>query len=155
MRRFRFRPQPPLRLRSPLERSAKKELGARMADVAGVDRRLDAAGRGLDECAEQAARGDAVGQLARALETGLRRHRWRLVRDRLVAEQQLEAARVDYTGKVKDLHVLEQLRERQHSEWLQEAQRAEQAELDEWAVLTCAQVGDRDGDGEGGAAWSA
>lgn len=136
MRRFRFRLASLLRLRSQIERSARKELAAAMADVNTIDQQIGAAAQGLADCADQAARTDSVGHLARALEAGLRRHQWRLVRQRKQAEQKLEAVRVEYTQKARELKTLQRLRDQEHTEWKQEAQRAEQAEIDEIAVLT-------------------
>ena len=150
MRRFRFRLASVLRLRSQVERSARKELAAAMAEVNAFDQQIEAAARGLTDCAEQAGRSDSVGQLARALEAGLRRHQWRLQKQRDVAEQQLDAVRVGYTQKARELKTLQRLRDQEHDEWKREAQRAEQAELDEMALLTGA--GRRD-DEQGEGSW--
>ena len=136
MRRFRFRLASVLRLRAQVERTARKELAAVMAEVNTLQQQLDAAQQALADCADQASRTDAVGQLARALEGGMRRHAWRLERQREQAEQRLEAARVDYAGKARELKTLQRLRDNEHELWRQEALRAEQAELDELAVLT-------------------
>ncbi|HEB53946.1 MAG TPA: flagellar export protein FliJ [bacterium] len=152
MRRFRFRLQPVLRLRSQYERLAQKELAAAMADVNTVDQQLRAAEQGLADCAEQAVRSDAVGWLARSLEDGLRRHKWRLARQLQNAERRLEAVRNDYTAKAREVKTLQRLRDQERATWQQERQRSEQAELDELALLTRG-VGadvdvDRDGPGE-------
>jgi flagellar export protein FliJ len=136
MRRFRFRLASLLRLRSQMERSARKELALAMAEVNNFDQQLAAAARGLTDCADQAARTDSVGHLARALEAGLRRHQWRLIRQRKSAEQKLNAVRVDYTQKARELKTLQRLKDQEHSDWKAEVQRAEQAELDEMALLT-------------------
>ena len=136
MRRFRFRLAALLRLRSQVERTARKELAAAMADVNTLDQQLAAATQALTECAEQAARGDSVGHFARALEGGMRRHQWRLDKQRKQAEQRLEAVRTDYTQKARELKTLQRLRDQEHTEWKQETLRAEQAELDELTVLT-------------------
>lgn len=135
MRRFRFRLASVLRLRSQVERTARKELAAAMAEVNTVQQQLDAAEQALAECADQAARGDAVGQLARALEGGMRRHTWRLDGQRKRAEQQLDGVRRGYTDKARELKTLQRLRDQEHGLWQQDAQRAEQAELDELAML--------------------
>jgi len=136
MRRFRFRLASLLRLRSQIERSARKELALAMAEVNNFDQQLAAAGRGLADCADQASRTDSVGHLARALEVGLRRHQWRLIRQRKSAEQKLGAVRVEYTQKARELKTLQRLRDQEHSEWQSEVHRSEQAELDEMALLT-------------------
>jgi flagellar biosynthesis chaperone FliJ len=44
--------------------------------------------------------------------------------------------RVDYAGKARELKTLQRLRDNEHELWRQDAVRAEQAELDELAVLT-------------------
>ena len=136
MRRFRFRLASLLRLRSQMERSARKELALAMAEVNNFDQQLAAAERGLSDCADQAVRTDSVGQLARALEGGLRRHQWRLLRQRKAAEQKLNTVRVEYTQKARELKTLQRLRDQEHAAWTTELQRAEQAELDEMALLT-------------------
>ncbi|MEZ6036040.1 MAG: flagellar export protein FliJ [Planctomycetota bacterium] len=136
MRRFRFRLQSVLRLRSQLERSARSELAGAMADVNVLDQQLQAADQGLRDCADHAARGDAVGQLARQLELGLRRHQWRLQRRRKDAERHLESVRVDYAAKARDKRTVERLREEEHDAWRRDVLRQEQAELDETSLLT-------------------
>lgn len=135
MRRFRFRLAPLLRLRGQFERVARRELAVAIGVVDGVDRRLAAATQGLRDCAAQGARTDGVGALARSLENGLRRHQWRLTKERQAAQQKADVARTDYTQKARDLRTLQRLREQQHTQWQQDAQRAEQAELDELAAL--------------------
>ena len=148
MRRFRFRLAPLLRLRSQIERSARKELAVAMAEVNGFDQQIQAAVRGLTDCAEQAGRSDSVGQLARALESGLRRHQWRLQKQRDVAEQKLDAVREGYAQKARELKTLQRLRDQQRDDWRRAVQRAEQAELDEMALLGGAATKD-DERGEG------
>lgn len=135
MRRFRFRLQPLVRLRSQLERNARRDLATAMAAVNEVEQQQQAAERGLRECADQAAGSGAVGLLARSLEVGLRRHKWRLDKQLAVAEQGLTRAQADYAQRAKDLKVLQQLRDKRREEWREEAMRAEQAELDELSRL--------------------
>lgn len=135
MRRFRFRLAPLLRLRAQFERASRRELAAAMGGLATIDQKLAAAAQGLRECADQGARPDAVGQLAKALENGLRRHHWRLQKQLREAQQRLDAVRADYTQKQKDLRTLQKLRDQQRETWRQDALRAEQAELDELSSL--------------------
>ncbi|MFK7739084.1 MAG: flagellar export protein FliJ [Planctomycetota bacterium] len=136
MKRFRFRLASLLRLRSQVERSARRELAIAMAEVHGFEQKLEAVARGLAESAEQAARTDAVGQLARSLEVGLRRHQWRLKEQRRGAEQKLDRARGAYATKARELSTLRNLRDKEHEAWRQETLREEQAELDELAMLS-------------------
>jgi len=136
MRRFRFRLAPLLRLRAQFERTSRRELASTMGALATVEQKLAAAAQGLRECADQGARPDAVGQLAKALESGLRRHHWRLQKDQKVAVQKVDVARADYAQKARDLRTLQKLREQQHAAWRLAAMRTEQAELDELAALT-------------------
>ncbi|MFN7588829.1 MAG: flagellar export protein FliJ [Planctomycetota bacterium] len=134
MRRFRFRLAPVLRLRAQLERTARRELATAMGTLASVDQKL-AAAAGLRDCADQASRADGVGQLAKGLEQGLRRHHWRLQKQRAEAQQRLDVVRADYTQKARDLKALQKLRDQQREAWRLETQRAEQAELDELAAM--------------------
>jgi flagellar export protein FliJ len=135
MRRFRFRLAPLLRLRSQFERASRRELAAAMGVLVGVDQKLAAAAQGLRDCAEQGARPDAVGQLAKALENGLRRHHWRLQKQQKEAQQRLDVVRADYAQKQRDLRALQKLRDQQREAWRQDAMRSEQAELDELSSL--------------------
>jgi flagellar export protein FliJ len=135
MRRFRFRLAPLLRLRAQFERSARRELAAAVGTVHGVEQRLAAAAQGLADCGAHAATNGAVGHLARALETGLQRHQWRLRSDLQRASQRLDAVRADYTVKVRDLRTLQRLRDERRAQWLAAVQKHEQAELDELARL--------------------
>lgn len=135
MERFRFRLAPLLRLRAQFERTSRRELATAMGALATVEQRLAAAALGLRECAEQGARPDAVGNLAKALETGLRRHHWRLQRQQQDAAKKVDVARADYAVKARELRTLQRLRDQQYDAWRVQAQRTEQAELDELAAL--------------------
>ncbi len=135
MRRFRFRLAPLLRLRSQLERNARRELAAAVAEVSVFDQRLAAAAQGLKDCADQAAGSGAVGQLARALENGLRRHQWRLRTEQQKAQKKLDVVRAEFVVKSRELRTLQQLRDKRHEEWRLEVQRQEQSEIDELASL--------------------
>lgn len=136
MRRFRFRLAPLLRLRAQFERSQKRELANAMGVVNSLDQRLVAAGQGLADCAAQAGEPGAQGQLARALEVGLRRHQWRLRGELQKAQQKLEVARAEYLQRARDLKQLQNLRDKRRDEWRLQVQKAEQAEIDELAQLS-------------------
>ncbi|MCC7066709.1 MAG: flagellar export protein FliJ [Planctomycetes bacterium] len=136
MRRFRFRLAPLLRLRSQFERSSRRELATAMAAVNTVDQQIAAAAQGLKDCADQGAQPGALGQLARALENGLKRHQWRLRSELQKAQNRVEVVRADYVIKARDLKTLKNLRDKRREEWRREATKAEQAELDELARLS-------------------
>jgi flagellar FliJ protein len=135
MRRFRFRLAPLLRLRSQLERNARRELAKAVAEVSVFDQRLAAVAQGLKDCGDQAAGTGAVGQLARSLEIGLRRHQWRLRTEQQKAQKKLDVARAEFVVKSRELRTLQQLRDKRHDEWRQEVQKREQGEIDELASL--------------------
>ncbi|MBL8722678.1 MAG: flagellar export protein FliJ [Planctomycetes bacterium] len=134
MRRFRFRLQSVLRLRGQFERVARGELAAAAAAVSSIEQRLEAATRGRDDCAAEANQPGAVGALARALETGLQRHRLRLEAERQRAEVQRERARLAWLGRVREQRTVAQLREQQFAAWRLAAGRAEQAEIEALAA---------------------
>ena len=135
MRRFRFRLASLLRLRSQIERAARKDLALAMAEINGIDQQIDAAEQGLGEFAEQASRSDSVGELARSLESGLRRHRWTLVKKRAEAEKRLESVRTAYAQKAREKRTLERLRDQEQQAWREQTLRDEQAEMDELAGM--------------------
>jgi flagellar export protein FliJ len=131
MRRFRFRLSPLLRLRSQHERIARRELAAATSAISAIDQKLAAAAQGLADCGAQAPASGPVGRLARALETGLRRHQWRLQTQQRLAQQRLDAVRAEYVQRARDLKTLKNLRDKRREEWLLEARKVEQAELEE------------------------
>ncbi len=149
MRRFRFRLQPLLRLRQQVERSARRELAVAMAEVNRLDQQIAAAEQGLRDCADQAAANTAVGQLARSLETGLRRHQLRLRGKQQKAQERVDVVRSDYVVKARDLKALQRVREQRFADWRTETLKAEQAELDELARLgRAARIDDEGARGE-------
>lgn len=135
MRRFRFRLDPLMRLRSQLERAARRELARATAELHAVDQQLAAAAHGRREFGETAVRGGPTGMLARALEAGLARHEWRLLGSQRRFAAALESARADYMQKARELGTLEKLEARRRDEWRADVQRAEEQELDELARL--------------------
>ena len=135
MRRFRFRLDGLLRLRSQLERAARRQLAVATADVATVEQRMEAAVRGLQDCEQQARGSGSVAMLARAMADGLVRHRHRLTNELRGAEARLDRARTDWLQSRRDHQVIEKLRQRRHQEWRQEQARDEQHELEELAQL--------------------
>lgn len=130
MRRFRFRLQSVLRLRSQLERQARGELAAAAAAVAGVDQRMAAARRGRDDCAAEARAPGALGELARALEAGLQRHLAQLAVERQRAVAVQERAQSAWLGRVREQRAVARLRDDQLAAWRTAAVAGEQAELE-------------------------
>jgi flagellar export protein FliJ len=135
MRRFRFRLQPLVRLRTQLERQSRRDLATAMTAVNQLEQQVAAAAAGVQECAAQSADTGAIGQFARALELGLRRHEWRLQGELQQASKRLETVRGAYVQKARDLNALKNLREQRRDEWRRAAQQAEQAELDALASM--------------------
>ncbi|MFM1871465.1 MAG: Flagellar FliJ protein [Planctomycetota bacterium] len=135
MRRFRFRLQPLVRLRAQFEKQARRELATAMTAVNQLEQQAAAAAQGVRDCADQAADSGAVGMLARSLEVGLRRHRWRVEKQLEGANKSLERAQGEYAKRMKDLKMVAQLRDKRRAEWRDQVVRAEQAELDELAAL--------------------
>ncbi len=135
MRRFRFRLTPLLRLRAQLERTARRELAIAMGAVSAIDQKLAASEQGLRDCEMQAARTDSIGQLAKAFENGLRRHRWRLGKQLQEAQQRLDVVRADYMTKAHELRTLQKLRDQKKAAWRLEVMQQEQSELDELAAM--------------------
>ena len=147
MRRFRFRLTPLLRLRSQHERIARRELAVAIGAISAIDQRLLAAAQGLADCGEQAPASGSVGRLARALETGLRRHQWRLQAQQRLAQQRLDAVRAEYMQKARDLKTLKNLRDKRRGEWLAGVQKAEQAELEELGQAARTRLGNHGNEG--------
>lgn len=135
MRRFRFRLQPLVRLRSQFEKQARRDLATAMTTVNQLEQQAAAAAQGVRDCADQAADSGAVGMLARSFEVGLQRHRWRVEKQLAGANKGLERAQVEYAKRMRDLKMVEQLRAKRRAEWRDQVVRAEQAELDELAAL--------------------
>lgn len=138
MRRFRFRLEGLLRLRGQFERAARRELAAATGRVAAVEQRIAVAEDGLRQCEEQGAGATPASRLARSLEQGLRRHRFRLQHALRAAEAQLDNARTGWSAARRDHRVLEQLRERRVADWRTSVARDEQSELEELARLRAA-----------------
>jgi len=135
MRRFRFRLEGLLRLRSRLERTSQRALAAAMSDVARVEQRMTSASDGLRQFEDQACGNGAEAMLAQALADGLRRHRFRLKNELSGAEARLDRARTDWLDSRRQHRVIQQLRERRLEEWRVEAGGREQCEIEELARL--------------------
>ncbi len=90
MRRFRFRLDGLLRLRSQMERAAQRDLAMAAADVAAVEEHMRLLQQGLSECDEQSRGSGAVAMLSRTMADGLQRQRLRLGNDLRGAQARLD-----------------------------------------------------------------
>ena len=133
MGRFQFRLAGLLRLRTQMEKTARRTLAAAMGNVANVEQRMATATIGLAECEQLGCGTDAHAPLARALAQGLARHRLRLQNELRAAHAQLERTRGDWIERRREQRTLDVLRDKQREEWKMERQRAEQHELEELA----------------------
>ncbi len=145
MRRFRFRLAPLLRLRSQLERQARRELATATTALQEVDRQLHAAAAGRREFADLAAKGGPEGQLARGLADSLAGRELRLLAQQRRAMAEFDKARTAYVARARDLGTLKKLEERKREDWRAATSAAEQAEIDELAQLLRATAEDADG----------
>ncbi|MEQ1632752.1 MAG: flagellar FliJ family protein [Planctomycetota bacterium] len=133
MGRFRFRLQGLLRLRTQMEKTARRTLATAMGNVTNVEQRMATATSGLAECERMGCGPDAHAPLARALAQGLARHRLRLQNELRAAHAQLERARGDWVERRREQRTLDVLRDKQREDWLLQRQRDEQHELEELA----------------------
>ncbi|MFO1078597.1 MAG: flagellar export protein FliJ [Planctomycetota bacterium] len=135
VRRFHFRLLPLLRLRSQLERQARRELAGATTVLQEVDRQLQAAAAGRRDFAERAAQGGSEATLARALADGLAARELRLLAQQRRAIVQFDAARSTWLGRARDHGTVKKLEERRRAEWRAGVAAAEQAEIDELGRL--------------------
>jgi flagellar export protein FliJ len=135
MRRFRFRLDGLLRLRSQMERAAQRDLAMAAADVAAVEEHMRLLQQGLSECDEQSRGSGAVAMLSRTMADGLQRQRLRLVNDLRGAQARLDRAKKDWMVRRRDQQIIERLRDRQKEQWQQEQAREEQLQLEELTRL--------------------
>lgn len=135
MKVFQFRLQKVLNYRETMERWAQEAyLDTRVA-------RLEAEAAVLEvDARRQAALGQTPASLDdhKALETRLLRfddeeRERQMVAEILQAEE--EKALAAWNEKKQELEAMVKLRDKAHEEWRSEANRAEQAELDEWSVM--------------------
>lgn len=131
MQRFTFRLAGLLRLRTQLEQTARRSLATAMGAVSGVEQRLVVANEGLRECEQLGCSNEPHAPLARALASGLARHRLGLQNELRAAEARLDRARGDWIEQRKDQRTLTLLRDRQRDEWRHEQEAREQRELEE------------------------
>jgi flagellar export protein FliJ len=133
MQRFRFRLAGLLRLRSQLERTARRDLATATGVVTGVEHQLGATVQGLQECERLGCSDAAHAPLARALAQGLARRRLRLQNELRAAQAQLDRARGDWIERRREQRTLGLLEDRQRQEWRDEQAKVEQQEIEELA----------------------
>jgi flagellar export protein FliJ len=139
MKRFRFRLDRVLQLRETAEDEAARDLAAaqQAADIAAVQ--AMAAEKALVHAVAQAADcsiGATAGMLAvlRMTLDGARERVKQAAEHREAAEQAVEAARGRYHAARSDRQALDKLKAQRHSAWTADANRAEQAAIDEVAL---------------------
>jgi len=132
---FKFRLQKVLEFRASCETTAKNQYLAKRSEVLAVEADISRIRqRRLDALAEPRSSLEHF----RLLEAQLQRlddeeREQHVVLS--VLNDEAEALRVAWTRHRQDLETMEKLREKAFAEWTQEANRREQAELDEWSVL--------------------
>lgn len=138
MQRFRFRLDGLLRLRSQLERAARRTLAVAGGEVAAVNQRLEFATVSLRDCEDRSVGTGAEAALARSLAAGLTRHRLRLERELRLREADFDRARHQWLERRRDVHALRELRRHRLDEHRQRVARDEQLELEETARVAAA-----------------
>lgn len=134
MKKFQFRLQRVLEYREHLEESAKSEFAsARRAYIQGIQRidalKADQRKAMLQPCPDFRVRLAVEGQLARMT------HEERILQIQLNDfEMDQNRANQVYLERRSEAEALRKLREKAHATWSLEAERFEQAALDEWAT---------------------
>ena len=132
MRRFRFRLDRVLRLRSHRERAARRNLAEKLSTVRMLAEDIERVDRNLAVCREDDQATGAAG-LARALEGGLAHRRLHLERQMEVAERHVEQARLAYREARIAHRAMSNLRAGRLQTWRREVEAEDQAEFDELA----------------------
>lgn len=143
MKRFRFRLDRVLQLRENAEDEAARAVAAARSDAEAAAAEASAAERALLHAVAQAsemAQATTAGVLAVmrfSLENA--RTRTRLAAEaRLQAEQQLERALAAWQVARADRQALDKLKTQRHEAWVADANRAEQADIDDVALRSAA-----------------
>lgn len=139
-RRFRFRLETVLRVRELREREAKRKVGAKLAEIAGLDQLNEQAAAEICKRQNDLSQSQQAEHLdTRELSSG---RAWVAFLRRSIAQRQvskasllseLEKLRRDLVAARTQTRILEKLRERKHETWKREGQLREQAEMDEVA----------------------
>jgi hypothetical protein len=111
------------------ERSARRVLGAALAELGDVDRRLAELRQSLTACRAES-EGSAAA-LARAVEAGLLRAEVVQQRRRVVAAASVERAREAYRERRRDLRTIARMLELRREQWRVECLALEQSEMEE------------------------
>jgi len=143
MQRFRFRLAGLLRLRTQLERAARRSLATAMGTVAGVEQRLHTASEGLRECEDLGCTNAPHAPLARAVAAGLLRHRHSLQHELRAAEARLDRARGDWLLRRQEQRALSTLHDRRRDDWSRRLLAHQQREIEElWRPAATATGGE-------------
>ncbi|GAB4142717.1 MAG: hypothetical protein Fur0037_10030 [Planctomycetota bacterium] len=140
MRRFRFPLQAVLRLREHALGEAVRDLALATKREAAVESKLDNVATGLRDCEDHGRGSGATALLARALESGLRRYRWRLLQEKRKVDEAVERARAAYLERRAAVSAMERLREKSREDWRISVESEERKEQDELARLARAAV---------------
>lgn len=139
MKRFRFRLDRVLQLRENTEDEAARLVAAARSDAEAAAAEASAAEKALLHAVAQASEmaqlttAGVLGAMRYSLESA--RTRTRLAADaRLAAEQRLEQALAVWQAARADRQALDKLKTQRHDAWTAEANRAEQAEIDDVAL---------------------
>ena len=149
MRRFRFRLETLQRLRLAESRAAAVALAAALRDAAKAQRRLRRIGEESLQAEQQwhaeldGSDGRELRGHARFLEA-MRGRRVEAGRAEQCARAELATREQDYSVRARAHRVLERLRERQRTRWLEQGSREEQKQLDELHRLRSFEAGRND-----------
>lgn len=139
-RRFQFRLETVLRVRTLREREARRRVGVKLSEIAAVDRLNADAAREISSRQagtldrQQAALVDPRQMAAeRAWVNYLRRSLGERQALKAALQRELNELRSELRAARTQMKAIEKLRERKHAEWKHDSQLAEQAESDELA----------------------
>ncbi|MEM7204643.1 MAG: hypothetical protein AAF628_30575 [Planctomycetota bacterium] len=133
MKRFRFPLAKVQRWRGQQERESRRGLAIALGELNRIDTAVAAVRSNLQAC--QAGEMSAETELARAITAGFERAEQRLLAQRAVAEQAVQAMREQFLARRRDHLALRRLHDRRHEEWRAELVAAEQMEIEELSRL--------------------
>lgn len=135
MRRFRFRLDKLLRLRSQAERGARRVLATEVSALTALEVGMADIDACICACREEepllASGGQKTSRLLAAVQHGLERKRVRIEAAMNAARERVTAARDAYRRFHQDAEAVRSLRSRRYEEWREASLAEEQRELDE------------------------